>query len=323
MTETARNDDPLHEEHLVVAAIDTVAEDVVTLSLERADGSALPGWRPGAHVDVALPTGIERQYSLCGQLQRAGTWTVAVLLEAESRGGSSYVHRELRPGAQLLVRGPRNHFPLVDADEYRFIAGGIGITPMLPMAREVAAAGRSWRMLYGGRRRASMAFVEQLEQLGGDLTVSPEETHGLLDLEPFVRDASSGTAIYCCGPEPLIQAVEAICAGWAEDRLHVERFRPAEGALDGAADAFDVVLERAGITVRVAADQTILEALEAAGLDPVSSCREGTCGTCETEVVEGLPDHRDSVLSDGEKASNDVMMICCSRSLSERLVLDL
>ncbi|HEY6762967.1 MAG TPA: PDR/VanB family oxidoreductase [Baekduia sp.] len=312
----------LEEIEVEVLAVDHEADGVVSLRLGAARGAPLPAWEPGAHLDLVLSDGLERQYSLCGAPAERD-WRIAVLREPESRGGSAFVHTSVAAGDRLVARGPRNHFALVEADAYRFVAGGIGITPILPMVARLAAEGRPWELLYGGRRRASMAFVAELAALGGHVTLWPQDEHGLLDLDAFLGTPADGTAIYCCGPEPLLQAVEERAARWPGDALHLERFAPKEGALDGAATAFEVVLEQSGVTVAVGPDETIADALEAAGVDIVTSCREGTCGTCETVVVEGVPDHRDSVLSAAEQASGDVIMICCSRAQGPRLVLDL
>jgi ferredoxin-NADP reductase len=203
------------------------------------------------------------------------------------------------------------------------IAGGIGITPLLSMVRQLDKGGADWRLLYGGRRRASMGFIDDLVALGERVTIWPQDSHGLLDLDTLLAAPRAGAVVYCCGPEALIAAVEARCASWPRGALHIERFRPRPGALDGPSTTFDVVAARSGVTVTVTPDQTIVEALERAGVVVPTSCREGTCGTCESYVLEGIPDHRDSFLLDDEKEENATMMVCCSRSLSDRLVLDL
>jgi ferredoxin-NADP reductase len=302
---------------VVVARKETVAEGVVRLTL-RAPGGPLPAWEPGAHVDVELAGDLVRQYSLCGDPADAAAWQIAVLREPGGRGGSRYVHDTLAVGDTVRVRGPRNHFPLVDAKRYLFIAGGIGITPIRPMIAQVAAAGREWRLVYGGRTRASMAFRDELEARHPDHV----ELHhgGLLDLPAVFADPEPDTAIYCCGPEPLLVAVEGHAPTAA---LHVERFTPKAGAADGAREPFEVELAQSGAVLRVPADRSILEVLAASDVPVLSSCQEGTCGTCETTVLSGTPDHRDSVLTAEEQAAGDAMMICVSRSRGPRLVLDL
>jgi ferredoxin-NADP reductase len=302
------------------------AEGVLSLGLVDPSGGALPPWTPGAHLDVELRPGLERQYSLCGALDDDREWRLAVLLEPHGRGGSAWVHERLRPGDTIRVRGPRNHFELVRAEAYEFIAGGIGITPILPMLAAATVAGSRWRLLYGGRRRASMAFVEQLASYGERVAIVPEDDYGLLDVRGAVAGWKPGTLVYCCGPAPLLDAVEQDCAAaeFPAGTLHVERFTPrlsADAVREGG--SFDVHLERSGLTVHVAEGQTILEAVEAAGVAVACSCLEGTCGTCETTVLDGDVDHRDSILTDEERAASETMMICVSRARSPALRLDL
>jgi ferredoxin-NADP reductase len=225
-------------------------------------------------------------------------------------------------GSRLPVRGPRNHFPLVAAERYVFVAGGIGITPLLPMVAHAEQAGAEWQLFYGGRRRGSMAFLDELAGYGDRVVLRPEDEYGLLDL-PTILAPRPDTAVYACGPEALLQAVEQQCAAWPPGSLHVERFA-AKPVDEGAeASSFEVVCQRSGITVTVPADRSILEVVQEEGVSALSSCLEGVCGTCETAVVEGVPDHRDSLLSEEEREAGDYMMICVSRSASPRLVLDL
>jgi ferredoxin-NADP reductase/ferredoxin len=393
-----------------VAGKTRLADDVVALTLEPADGGPAPAWDAGAHVDLHLPCGLIRQYSLCGDPGQQDRWQVAVFREPAGRGGSDFVHDALEPGTELSVTGPRNHFKLAAADRYLFIAGGIGITPILPMVREASAHGRPWRLVYGGRRRASMAFLGELAAWSDQVTVCPQDECGLLDLDSLLGEPEPGTAVYCCGPEPLLRAVEERCAAWPPGTLHVERFRadganpPARFRADGANPpaggqgkdaganppaggqgkdaggqgkdaggqgkdaganppaggkgkdaggqgkdaggqgkdaggqgaaggqeasgpprdgAFEVELAASGRVVQVPSGVSILAALREAGLDVLSSCEEGTCGTCETGVLDGIPDHRDCVLEPAERDANDLMMICVSRSKTPRLVLEL
>ncbi|WP_322750663.1 MULTISPECIES: PDR/VanB family oxidoreductase [unclassified Frankia] len=319
---------------LVVAAKERVAEAVVRVVLTRPDGGALPAWTPGAHIDLILTGQLVRQYSLCGDHGDESHWEIGVLHEPDGRGGSRHVHEVLSVGDQVTASVPRNNFQLVPAPEYLFLAGGIGITPILPMVQAAQAAGAAWKLVYGGRRHASMAFLDRLARYGNRVAVQPEDTHGQLDLGGLLGTPRPDVAVYCCGPEGLLAAVESRCAAWPAGSLHVERFRPRPPGAggtngvgrDGAAavlDEFDVVLARSGRTVRVPAARSVLEVLEAAGVDVLSSCREGICGTCETGVIEGEPDHRDSVLTDDERAASEFMMICVSRSRTPKLVLDL
>jgi ferredoxin-NADP reductase len=318
-----------------IAEKTSLAEGVAGLALEPADGSAAPPWEPGAHVDLHLPGGLIRQYSLCGDPADRRRWRVAVLREPAGRGGSAVIHDALDAGTELRVTGPRNNFPLAAADRYLFIAGGIGITPIRPMLAEASRLGRPWHLLYGGRRRASMAFLDELEAWPGQVTVRPEDEFGLLDLDALLGAPQPGTAVYCCGPEPMLRAAEARCAAWPAGTLHLERFRPAEPvtaamdasgtgeAADGAGGPFEVELATSGRVVQVPAGTSILAALRGAGVEVLSSCEEGTCGTCETGVLAGRPDHRDCVLDPSERDAGDLMMICVSRARTPRLVLDL
>jgi ferredoxin-NADP reductase len=298
------------------------ADGVVALVLQAGDRGSLPAWTPGAHIDLLLAPGLTRQYSLCGDPADRESWRIAVLCERAGRGGSAYVHDELRRGSPVRVRGPRNNFELVDADRLLFIAGGIGITPILPMIAAADESGTPWSLLYGGRTLRSMAFVEELARYGDAVTIRPQDEYGLLDLESVLASPSPDTAVYCCGPEPLLGAVEQRCRAWSDDRLHFERFTPQSREYD-ADRPIEVELARSGLTFVVDADQSILDACLEAGVDIASSCEEGLCRTCETLVLAGRPDHRDSVLSEAERSAEDRMMVCVSRAHSDRLVLDL
>ncbi|HEV2783036.1 MAG TPA: PDR/VanB family oxidoreductase [Actinophytocola sp.] len=301
---------------VLVARKEIIADGVVGLTLRHPDGGPLPEWEPGAHVDLVPQPDLVRQYSLCGDPARRVEYRVAVLLEPGGRGGSRYVHERLGAGDRVRIRGPRNNFRLVPAKRYLFIAGGIGITPIVPM---LAAASAEWRLIYGGRTRASMAFAGELCRRYGDrVSIRPQDETGLLPLDSLLAEPDPDTAVYCCGPEPLLAAVEERCP---PETLHVERFTPRPDT--GERAAFEVELAQSGRTVLVPEDRSILEVLEEAGLSVLSSCREGTCGTCETGVLAGTPDHRDSLLTPAERETGDVMMICVSRARGGRLVLDL
>jgi ferredoxin-NADP reductase len=283
---------------------ETAADGVVALTLRPPTGSPLPPWSPGAHVDLILDGAPTRQYSLCGDPADHHTWRLGVLRDAAGGGGSRFVHDRLRAGDTVRVRGPRNNFELLPSPRYRFVAGGIGITPVLPMIAAAEAAGADWQLLYGGRRRASMAFLPELARYGDRVTVAPQDETGLLDLGAYLGPPQPGTLVYCCGPEPLLAAVEERCRAWPPRTLRVS---PA----------------RSELRLTVPPDRSILDVAEEAGVGVLSSCAEGTCGTCETTVLSGLPDHRDSVLTDEERQAGDCMMICVSRSCTARLVLDL
>ena len=306
-----------------VAAKREAADGVVTLALREVGDSPLPAWEPGAHVDLVLDGAPTRQYSLCGDPADSHEYRLGVLRDPDGRGSSRYVHDRLAVGDNVRLRGPRNNFPLVASPRYLFIAGGIGITPILPMIRAAEAAGADWELVYGGRRRASMAFLDELAQYGDRVSIRPQDETGLLDLDTLLGTPRPDTLVYCCGPEALLGAVEQSCAAWPPRSLHVERFAPKPQAEPVRKEAFEVVLRRSELTLSVPPDRSILSVVEEAGVGVLSSCAEGTCGTCETPVLEGVPDHRDSVLDDSERQAGDCMMICVSRSTTPRLVLDL
>ncbi|GGS13161.1 ferredoxin [Streptomyces humidus] len=310
---------------LRVTALVWEAEGVLSAHLRRSDGGDLPPWTPGAHLDLHLPGGPVRQYSLSGSPADRTTWRVSVLRESASRGGSRAVHESLRPGDVVDVTGPRNTFALVDSpeSEYLFIAGGIGITPIMPMIEEVATSGARWSLLYGGRSRSSMAFLPDLARYGDRVTVRPQDEYGLLDLDAFLGPPRQNASVYSCGPEQLLAAVEQRCVAWPPGTLHLERFAAHPTPTAAEEEAFELVLRRTGRSFTVKPGSTILEVLEENGIEPPNSCREGICGTCETKVVEGIPDHRDSLLTQEERDENDTMMICVGRARCRRLVLDL
>jgi ferredoxin-NADP reductase len=313
-----------HEADLVVQEAETVADGVVALTLADPNGAELPPWTPGAHIDFVLTDDLVRQYSLCSSPSKPNVWRVGVLRDPNSRGGSEKVHIALAAGSIVRVRGPRNHFPLVASGRYLFVAGGIGITPMLPMLAEASAAGSDWRLLYGGRERASMAFLDELAQYGGRVTIVPQDEEGMLDLESVLGTPQSDTLVYCCGPEGLLHAVEKFCEKWPSGALHIERFsaKPQEPTAQ-VDSSFELVLQRSGLTVQVPPDKSVLTVIREAGVSVLASCLEGICGTCETEVIDGDVDHRDSVLNEEERASNEYMMVCVSRCRSPQLTLDL
>jgi ferredoxin-NADP reductase len=308
---------------LRVTAKTLVGEDVVTLELASPSGLRLRDWAPGAHIDLLLPNGMTRQFSLCGDRWDPFTYRVGVLREQVGSGGSAYVHDELEVGDPVGVGGPRNNFALVPSERYLFVAGGIGITPLLPMVRQAEMLGTDWRLLYGGRRRASMAFLDELAGYGDRVQVVPQDEFGLLDLPGFLDAPRTGVKIYACGPAPLLAAMEAVCAGWPPHTLRTERFVSAEPAAAVRRAPFDVELARTGVTVTVPPEMTVLEAVGTVGVEVLSSCRQGICGTCETTVLAGEPDHRDAVLEDHERQVGDCMFICVSRARTDRLVLDL
>ncbi|MER7913348.1 PDR/VanB family oxidoreductase [Streptomyces sp. NPDC096068] len=311
---------------LTVRSVVREAEGVLGLLLADPSGADLAPWEPGAHLEVVLPSGTVRHYSLCGDPGDRGTYRLGVLREPAGRGGSEEVHASVGPGTVLGVRGPFNRFPLVPAERYLFVAGGIGITPLLPMLRSLPPD--SWSLLYGGRSLASMAYREELAGLPG-VTLVPQDTAGLLDLDAALGGLPPSTAVYCCGPEGLLRAVEERWPG----PLHTERFGAPPAAPSAASPAtvpapdsgggFEVELRRSGRTVRVAPGRSLLDAVREVVPGVAYSCEEGWCGTCETKVLAGTPEHHDSVLGEEERAAGASMMICVGRSRGPRLTLDL
>ncbi|GAA3237923.1 PDR/VanB family oxidoreductase [Pseudonocardia petroleophila] len=310
------------EQTLVVTDRRAAADGVVSLTLRRPDGGTLPAWAPGAHIDLILAPELERQYSLCGDPDRTDHWRIGVLREPDGRGGSAFVHEEVNVGKSVVVRGPRNHFGLDEAPSYLFIAGGIGITPILPMIAEAHRRGAAWKLWFGGRRGGSMAFQDELAAHGDRVRFWPQEEKGLLPLDDILASRDADALVYCCGPEALLAAVESRSTEWPAGTLHLERFSPKEFAEPVSQKAFQVTCRQSGISVEVDPDRSILETLEEADVFVDSSCREGICGTCETEVISGAIEHRDSVLTLEEQAAGDRMMICVSRARGDGLVLD-
>ena len=312
-----------------VERLTAVAEHIVHLRLVAADGSSLPRWSAGSHIDVECgDSGLSRQYSLCGDPADTTAFEIAVLRDPASRGGSQWIHEQLRPGAPLRIRGPRNHFRLDEgAARHLFIAGGIGITPLMAMAERARELGRDYQLHYCGRRRGALPFIRELQQRHGErlqLHLSDEGTR--LDLAQLLAQPDAGTLIEACGPLRLLDALQATCkaAGWPDDALRVEHFESTLGQLDPAKEhAFEVELTDSGITVPVRADQTLLAALRSANIDIQSDCEEGLCGSCEVHVVSGDIDHRDRVLTRSEREAGQRMMSCCSRAVGGRLALEL
>lgn len=319
-------EEPLEEPtfELVVTARTSMSRDIVSLTLSSPSTDALPIGEPGSHIDLLLPDGLVRQYSLCGPVEDRTSYRIGVLRDPASRGGSRYVHESLHPGDTVVVRGPRNHVPLVPSPRYLFAAGGIGVTPLLPMASEALRKGAEIVFLYCARSREAMGYLSELQQLLGErLIVHADEESGIFDLQAFFAQPQAETEVYACGPAPFLDATLLATQAWRAGTVHVERFAPL--VFDEAENVpFDVELTRSGQVLHVPADQSILEVLTAAGARVLSSCTEGTCGTCEVGVVGGGPlQHRDAVLSDEERDSGEMMMVCVSRCSGARLLLDL
>lgn len=299
------------------------ADGVVLLSLTSAAGAVLPVWSPGAHIDVIIPGGQERQYSLCGDPLDRQSWRIGVLREKHV---SAYLHDEIVVGSRLLVRGPRNHFAFAPfpGKRYLFIAGGIGVTAIYPMLASARRAGNEFRLIYAGRSRSSMAFAADFTRDYSAETEFFTADQGLrADLAAQLADPDDSTLIYCCGPARLIDAVETAAAHWPRGALHIERFEAKVLGPPVWNEPFDVELMMSGETVTVPPEKTILEVVEERGILIVSSCRVGTCGTCEVPVVDGDVEHRDSVLSPEEQEDNFAMMICVSRAAGPKITIEL
>lgn len=308
---------------LRIKSVTWEAPSIVSYDLRPLEGGDLPSFNAGAHIDLALPNGLVRSYSLLNAQTERHRYVIAVQKDRASRGGSSWVHENLRAGDVLSVSAPRNNFPLDEtAKTSIFIAGGIGITPILSMIERLSAIGRDWELVYCTRTRAGTPFFESLAAMPGVRFNLDEELGGkLLDIDALVKTAPGNAHFYCCGPIPMLDAFERATQNVERERVHVEYFTAKEPpAIEGG---FTVVLAKSGRELPVPPGKTILDTLRDVGFDMRFSCTEGVCGTCETRVLEGIPDHRDRILTDAERNANKKMMICCSGSKSERLVLDL
>lgn len=303
---------------LEVVGMRREADGVLSVELVDPEGRRLPEWTPGAHVDLWMDD-LVRQYSLSGDPSDRHRYRIAVLQEEDSGGGSLFVHEQLRPCHLVDVGGPRNHFPLEDADRFVLVAGGIGITPLLPMIRVLQGRGSDWRLYYGGRTRRSMAFLDELSRYGDKVTIHPFDDRGHLDLAAAFADVRDGDAVYCCGPEPLLAAVEERARDWPAGTLHTERFAAKERS-DADLLPFEAILKRSNKRVSVPSDITLMQALESAGVALPSACQDGVCGSCVTRVIQGEPLHRDSLTAPD---CTDSLMPCVSRALSPELVLDI
>ncbi len=305
-----------------VRALTWEAPGVLSLDLVAEEGNALPPFEPGAHIDLHLPTGAIRQYSLCGDTADTSHYRIAV---RDVKGGlsSQFVHRKLRPGELLTISAPRNNFPLVDAPRYVFVAGGIGITPLIPMMQAASAKGRPWSLLYCNRRTEDAPFLHDIGTFGGDILLHSSEAGTRLDVAKELGAVRKDTVVYCCGPERLMTAVEKTTAEWPEGTVRFEWFAPRSRPADEASGNFELACEASGLTLQVPPDKSVLAVLNEAGIDVPCSCQQGICGTCEVRVLDGEVDHRDSILSSAERAANATMMTCVSRARGGRLVLDI
>jgi vanillate monooxygenase ferredoxin subunit len=304
------------------------AQDIASFELVREDGSALPAFSAGSHIDVQVPGGLTRQYSLCNDMGEQHRYRIAVLRDANSRGGSAGMHDALKEGDTLTISAPRNHFPLVHAHRTLLFAGGIGVTPLLCMAQRLATTGGDFVLHYCTRSPQRTAFRDEIaaSPFAGNVQFHFDDGDAAqkLDLEAVLRQPQPGTHLYVCGPSGFIDWVEQTAGrcGWGKDQVHVEHFGAARQ--DTAGDRpFQVKIASSGAVVEVPADQTVVQALQAHGVEILTSCEQGVCGTCITRVLQGECDHRDLYFTDDEKAKNDQFTPCCSRAKSSMLVLDL
>lgn len=311
---------------VAVDRVVNVAARIRAFDLVRDDGGLLPAYEPGAHIEVALPGGIARSYSLVGPLDDFHRYRVAVALDANSRGGSRYLHQSVAVGTALQISEPRNHFQLVeDAAATVLIAGGIGITPLWCMVQHLAAVQAPWELHYACRTRDAAAFLPEIKQAcagTGHLHLWCDDEHDgqQIDVASIIRAARPDAHLYCCGPAPMLDAYRAATRALDQRRVHLECFRAAEPAQPPG--GFTVELARSGTSVEVPAGSSILDALIMNGIDAPYCCFEGVCGTCESRVLEGVPDHRDSILTEQARAEGSILL-CCSGSRSKKLVLDL
>jgi tetrachlorobenzoquinone reductase len=309
-----------------LSKIEDVARDTKLYTFQRVDGARLPAYKPGAHIDLHLPNGLLRQFSLVVPASDPDSYTVGVKRDENSRGGSRYIVDQMKVGDQIKISAPRNNFPLVeDAEHVTLFAGGIGITPIWCMAQQLAALGRSWKIYYACRSRADMAFAETLEKFDGKLRHLhfDDEAGKVLDIAAAIAETPANAHIYCCGPNPMLKAFEAATATRPRNLIHVEYFTAKEGAAEGKLGGFWVELARSGEEYFIPEGKKVLEVLFDAGVDVDYSCELGICGACETKVISGIPEHHDSVLSEEEQASNEKVMICCCGCKTERLVIDM
>lgn len=320
-------DSPLRGHHAVVRRIEALAQDICLVEVESASKSQLPGFSAGAHVDVLLPDGMSRSYSLISEPTNTNSYEFAVARDPQGRGASLYIHDRLRKGDALQLTGPRNAFPLVEqAPAHVFIAGGIGITPIWAMIQALERRhSSSWKLVYAARSPERMAFRTAFEELGrrspGAVKFHFDSDVGKpLDVAAVVSAASPEAHLYCCGPAPMLDAFEAATATYAPDRVHVERFAP---AVPVGGETFTVRLARSGREFRIPPSSTILDELLDGGIHLEFSCMSGMCGSCRVGVLDGKPDHRDQILTDAERAAGNCMMVCCSRAQTQTLVLDL
>jgi ferredoxin-NADP reductase len=310
-------------------AITHLARDTCAFEFRPIGDAALAPFTAGAHVDLILPNGIRRSYSLCNSQGETHRYVVGVKRASPSRGASSFLHESLRVGTELEIAAPRNNFPLIETASHSvLIAGGIGVTPIWGMIQRLIEIGASWELHYASRTRQDAAFLEELRRLGADplrlrLTFDHESGGRMLDMPSIVAAAPQGAHFYACGPAPMLEAFEQAAKSLAAEQVHIERFTGTAETKPVGTLGFEVVLARTNKTLKVPPGKAILDVLLDEGVDVAFSCMDGVCGSCKVTVLDGIPDHHDLVLNDEERAQNKMMLVCCSRAKSERLVLDL
>jgi ferredoxin-NADP reductase len=317
---------------VLVRSMTLLASETVAVEFVPGDETELPAFEAGAHVDLVLPNGIRRSYSLCNRPTDRNRYVVGVKKANPSRGASSYIHDRLRVGQRIEISRPRNNFGLArSAERSIFIAGGIGITPIWSMIQMLVSEGRQWRLYYAARTAKDAAFLGEIRALGVahpgsiDIRFDHEAGVAMLDIEGIVNEnAGAGVHFYACGPSAMLDAFEAATKSVPEANRHLERFSAdAKGSSEGAVNEYEAVLAKSGMTLRITSEKSLLDTLLDAGVSVEFSCMEGICGSCRVAVREGLPDHRDHVLTEEERARNDVVLVCCSGSRTQRMVLDL
>lgn len=313
---------------LSVRRIHKVAPRVNEIELVAADGSPLPAFTAGAHLELTLGNGLERSYSLLNDPSETSRYVIAVLREADSKGGSAWLHEHLREGDELAASAPINHFPLNEAGTHHIlIAGGIGVTPLIAMAHRLKALGADYQFHYCARSRADAAYVGELETLAGPrlrLHCSGGDRERRLDVAALLRERPPAAHVYVCGPIDLVRAVREATLEWPKGSVHFELFHGDEAATAprSSDQAFDVILQRSGRTITIPADRKILDVLKAEGYKIKTLCTDGVCGTCKVKLLAGIADHRDEVLTDEERES--FIQVCVSRAMpGQTLVLDL
>jgi len=307
-----------------LTAVTYTAQGTHLFEFRPLGGRSVAAFEAGAHIDLHLPNGMVRQYSLINRQDETHRYVVGIKRDPRSRGGSNYIFERLMVGTVVKIGGPRNNFRLVeDASHTVLVAGGIGITPIWAMLHRLESSGRSWELHYATRSRNETAFAVELEQFGARVHLHVDDEFGgaVMDIGAALRGVASGAHLYCCGPPPMLASFEEATRASPRGQVHVERFTSETPV--ASAGGYLVELARCGKVVRVGEGQTILAALRGSGVNVPSSCEQGICGACETKVVSGVPDHRDMILSEEEKAANATIMICCSGSKSDVLVLDL